>query len=102
MKKTLLILVLGAMLLGLGSCGDKKAGNVAVNSAASDSLKAIITQKDTEINDMMGTLNDIQEGFRQINEAENRVNIAKDGEGVNKKQQLKENIKFIADAMKRN
>ncbi|MCI6550624.1 MAG: hypothetical protein MR450_07180, partial [Prevotella sp.] len=59
-------------------------------------------QRDNEINDMMGTLNEIQEGFRQINEAENRVNIAKDGEGVNKASQIKENIRFIASTMKKN
>ena len=51
---------------------------------------------------MMGTLNDIEEGFRLINEAENRVALLKNGEGTNKKQNLKENIQFIAERMKQN
>src|SRR3712207_7011697 len=44
----------------------------------------------------------IQEGFHEINQAENRVSIVKDGEGTNKSQQIRENIKFISNAMKRN
>ena len=68
----------------------------------SDSLQKIIAQKDNEINDMMGTLNEIQEGFRLINEAENRVSLAKDGEGANKRQQLRENMQFIQQTMAKN
>ena len=51
---------------------------------------------------MMGTLNEIQEGFREINEAENRVDVVKDGEGTNKTKQIKENIRFISTTMKHN
>ena len=50
----------------------------------------------------MGTLNEIQEGFREINEAENRVTIAKDGERADKKQQIREDIQFISKQMARN
>lgn len=34
----------------------------------------------------MGTFNEVQEGLRQISDAENRVALAKAGEGVNSKQ----------------
>jgi chromosome segregation ATPase len=51
---------------------------------------------------MMGIMNEIQEGFQKINEAENRVSIVKDGEGANKAQQIRENIQFIAKTMKKN
>lgn len=67
-----------------------------------DSLQKIIAQRDNEINDMMATMNEIQEGFREISAAENRVSIAKDGEGANKAQQIRENIKFISGRMKEN
>ncbi len=82
----------------LTSCNDKKTEQRA--SAQSDSLNQVIAQKDTEINDMLTTLNDIQEGFQAINEAEGRVNIAK-GEG-NRSQQLKDNVAFIAQRMQEN
>lgn len=83
-------------------CSEKKNQPDLASIAQKDSLNDIIAQKDNEINDMLGTLNEIEEGFRQINEAENRVNLLKDGEGANKKQQLKENIQFIANRMKQN
>jgi len=67
-----------------------------------DSLERIIAQKDNEINDIMGVINEVQEGFRIISEAENRVNIVKDGEGTNKAQQIRDNIKFISNTMKKN
>jgi chromosome segregation ATPase len=51
---------------------------------------------------MMGTLNDIEEGFRQINEAEDRVSIAKDGEGANSADRIRENIQFIQSTMQQN
>ena len=38
-----------------------------------DSLNQIIAQKDNEINDMMTTLSDIEEGFCEISEAQDRV-----------------------------
>lgn len=88
-------------IVALTGCNQKKTVDLA-SLAKNDSLQNIIAQRDNEINDMMGTLNEIQEGFRQINEAENRVNIAKDGEGVNKASQIKENIRFIASTMKKN
>ena len=67
-----------------------------------DSLNTIISQKDTELNDMMSTLNDIEDGFRQINEAQNRVAIAKQGEGTSTKDRIRENMQFIQNTMKQN
>jgi hypothetical protein len=90
-------------LLVVTGCQEKK--NTPVDLAGieqNDSLQKIIAQRDNEINDMMATMNEIQEGFREISAAENRVSIAKDGEGANKAQQIRENIKFISGRMKEN
>ncbi len=89
-------------LVVLSACSEKKTAPNTANMEQTDSLQRIIAQRDSEINDMMGTLNDIQEGFREINEAENRLSIAKDGEGANRAAQIKENIRFIANTMARN
>ena len=100
MKKLLILAACG--VFALASCNqDKKS---ALNSAdvQNDSLRAIIDARDNEINDMMSTLNDIQQGFSDINAAENRVTIAKDGERADKAAQVKENIQFIAQRMKEN
>ena len=101
MKKLLLVACVAAFCL-TGCNNGKNNDSAAQNTAQADSLNGIIAQKDSEINDLMGTLNEIEEGFQQISEAEHRVSLAKDGEGVNKKQKLKEDIQFIADRMKQN
>lgn len=100
MKKFFLVACVAAFCLT--GCNNGKNDSAAQNTAQADSLNGIIAQKDSEINDLMGTLNEIEEGFQQISEAEHRVSLAKDGEGVNKKQKLKEDIQFIADRMKQN
>lgn len=101
MKKVLFAIVL-AGALGLVSCQDNSSKANDPNLERIDSLNRVISQKDNEINDMMSTLNDIQEGLRQISEAENRVTIMKDGESTNKTAQIQENIQFISNQMKRN
>ncbi len=100
MKKLLMVACVAAFCLT--SCNNGKNDAAVQNTAQADSLNGIIAQKDSEINDLMGTLNEIEEGFQQISEAEHRVSLAKDGEGVNKKQKLKEDIQFIANRMKQN
>lgn len=101
MKKLILIAALGVLMLA-GCKEEKKAAPNLVTIEKTDSLNNLLSQKDSEINDMLGTLNEIQDGFQQINDAEGRVELAKTGEGVNQKQQLKENIAFIAKKMKQN
>lgn len=101
MKEIMLTALTLAMLL-VTSCQEERKASVAVENSVADSLQKVIVQKDNEINDMMSTLSQIQEGFREIAEAENRVNIVKDGERTNKAQQIRENIAFISNTMKHN
>ena len=98
MKKVIYFACLIAF--ALTGCTQRKTSTAV--DPANDSLQQVIAQRASEINDMMVTLNEITEGFRQINEAENRVSIVKDGEGTNKRQQIKENIQFISNTMQRN
>lgn len=83
------------------ACDNKKSEDNA-NTEKTDSLTRIIAQKDNEINDMLSTLNEIQEGFRQISAAENRVTLAKDGETTNRASQIRNDMNFIAQTMKHN
>lgn len=98
MRKVLLMAC--CVLMALASCTDKKAQERA--AAQTDSLNQVVAQREAEINDMLGTLNEIQEGFNAINEAEGLVNIAKTGEGANRSKQLKENVALIAKRMEEN
>ena len=98
--RKLIVLALGGLMVASCNDGVKKVEQVALLQR--DSLEQIIAQKDNEINDMMTTLSDIEEGFREITEAQNRVTLAKEGEGTNTKLRIKENIQFIQSAMKQN
>jgi len=99
MKKLVIAALCGLIV---ASCNDgvKKAEQAALLQR--DSLEQIIAQKDNEINDMMTTLSDIEEGFREITEAQNRVTLAKEGEGTNTSQRIRENVQFIQSVMKQN
>ncbi|MBR5325047.1 MAG: hypothetical protein IKU49_00985 [Prevotella sp.] len=100
MKK---LIFFAACAMAVASCNNdavKKAELAATQQR--DSLEQIIAQKDNEINDMMTTLSDIEEGFREITEAQNRVTLAKQGEGTNTRQRITENMQFIQSAMKQN
>ncbi len=100
--KHLKLLVVALAAVSLAACGSREKSSDLANIEQSDSLQRIISQKDNEINDIMETFNQIQEGLREINEAENRVNIVKSGEGADKRHQIIENIQFISSTMKQN
>ena len=100
--KKLLFLAIGLTLITFMGCKeDRKVADVA-GFSQNDSLQKIIAQKDNEINDIMETFNQIEAGFKERNEAENRVSLMKDGEGANRRQQLVENVQFISATMKEN
>ncbi|MBR1402032.1 MAG: hypothetical protein IJ562_10745 [Prevotella sp.] len=99
MKKLLFVVICAA---GMIACTNEKPAPVMPDGGQNDSLQKIIEQKDNEINDIMGTLNEIQEGFREISEAEGRVSVAKGGERADKAQQIRENIQFISQRMAQN
>ena len=98
MKKVLLFVV---ALLSLTACNQKNGSESKLVQQA-DSLNRIIAQKDNEINDMIGTMNDIEEGFRAINAAEERVSVARQGEGSSAKERIQENMHFIKQTMQQN
>ena len=98
MKKVLLFVV---ALLSLTACNQKNGSESKLVQQA-DSLNRIIAQKDNEINDMIGTMNDIEEGFRAINAAEERVSVARQGEGSSAKERIQENMQFIKQTMQQN
>jgi len=99
MKKLLFVAM---CLMAVVACKQEVQQPVVPDGGQNDSLQHIIEQKDNEINDLVGTLYEIQEGFREINEAEKRVSVAKSGERADQAQQIRENIQFIADRMAKN
>lgn len=99
MRKLLFILM---CLVAVASCKQERTNADLTAERQRDSLNQIIAQRDNEINDMMATFNEIEEGFKEINEAEQRVSIAKQGEGASREQRIRENVQFIQSAMAQN
>lgn len=103
MRNRVISICFVSLALLLYGCKEYKAPVVNRPTVAKDdSLQQIISQRDTQINNMMATMNEIQEGFNEISEAENRVNLIQDDERADKASQIKEDIKFIADRMQQN
>ena len=99
MKK---IFFMAVVAICMTACTDNKKKQEAALAEQRDSLEQIIAQKDNEINDMVGTLNDIEEGFREITAAQGRVAVAQRGEGASSAARIKENMQFIQSTMQQN
>lgn len=87
----------------MGACHNGAKKQEDAFAAERDSLMQVISDKDTELNEIMGTVNEIQEGFRRINEAEGRITVNNgDMESEASKQVIRENMQYIQDAMAQN
>ena len=101
MKKLTVLFVCAAML---ASCDSFKGGNKDLK-AENDSLLMELTQRNAELDDMMGTFNEVQEGFRKINAAESRVDLQRGTiteNSASAKQQIASDIEFISKQMDEN
>lgn len=100
MKKIVLsVFCAGVLLSSCNNLGQNKESLQAQN----DSLMLEISNRDAELDEIMGAFNQIQEGFREINEAENRVDL-KGGtiESQSSAERIKEDIRFISTKLKSN
>jgi chromosome segregation ATPase len=100
MRKVFILLVCS---LAVVSCKDSvNTRQTADLSQKVDSLNRVNIQKDNEINDMLEAFNTIEEGFRAINEAQNRVTVERSGEGATSTERIRENIQFIQETLSQN
>lgn len=86
----------------LAACNDAPGNKGTKADNTVDSLIGVINQKDNELNDILNTFNEIQEGFRQINEAEGRVNIERANNEKSAKDDIMESLSFIKRTMEVN
>ncbi len=99
MRNLVCLLIVAATL---ASCGGASKRDLKIEN---DSLQVLLSQRDAELDDIMGTFNEIQEGFRQISDAENRVDLQRGNIGENAlsaKQQITSDIQFIKKQMEDN
>ena len=95
-KNILIVCGLAMMVVSCGPTKKELQANI-------DSLNVELTQANSEMENLMGILNEVQEGFQQINEAENRVNVNNtENAPANVKEQVKADLAFIQAKMKEN
>jgi chromosome segregation ATPase len=94
--------ILALSVMTLASCDQFGKGSEALTQER-DSLLQVLSQRDEEINDFMNCVNEVQDGFRRINEAEGRITIA-DGntENASSRTIIQENMQYIQQAMQQN
>ncbi len=97
MKKIVLLFM---CLVALASCGN--GAKEKELRERNDSLVAQLASRDAEIDAMMCAFNDVQEGFRQINEAENRVDLNNHAENASATALIQEDIRFITKQLQDN
>lgn len=99
--KKLIVLSLGAVAI-MASCDQGRTAQTL--QSQNDSLKVILSQRDAELDQILGTFNEIQDGFRRINEAEGRVDLQRDvnGENMTATQRIKDDLKLITETMAQN
>lgn len=99
--KKIIIMVLGVMTLTACNYGKMQEENDAAQHII-DSLKAANNSQAAELDEMMDMINQVNEGFRIIKEAEGRVDVTDGNIEGDRKVQIAENMAFIQQTMQQN
>lgn len=97
MRKSIVFIFSLAALLAACNDGPKREQLVG----EIDSLRNVIVERDASLDEMIATINVVEEGFRSINEAQGRININTAGLEKNA-DRLKENFAFISNTLTKN
>ena len=87
----------------LASCGQNSAEYKKLK-AENDSLRIENTKSNAEMDEILGTLNDVEADIQSIRDAENYLNIQQQKGDLNKsnREQIKENMQLISETLKKN
>jgi predicted RNase H-like nuclease (RuvC/YqgF family) len=98
MKKLFFVSLACAALLSAcnGGSSDKEL------KAQNDSLMVALENSNAQLDEIMGAFNEVQEGFRQINEAEGRVDLSGDAITEGSADKVKDDIRFISEKLQSN
>ena len=103
MKKILFAVLLAAVMCG---CSDKKGSSgSSADDDDNDSIQILLEENEqlrNEQDELLSTLNEIQEGFREINEAQGRLSINRQREGANTRERIREDMKYIQETLAQN
>ena len=102
MKKIAFLLIAAVGMGLISSCETKKEKENAVEITTADSRQQILSQKEGELSDMVSTLNESQDGFRKINEAQGRISVERQKGEQNQKAAIIEDMQVIQHTMRLN
>ena len=99
-------IILGCLCLGmLASCNVKSSDEYKKLQAERDSLLQLNSVGNTEITDLMSIINEVEENFNQIKEAEKYLTVESKAKGElskDAKTRIKDNFQMINDILKKN
>lgn len=98
MKKIILSIVAVAALLSSCQDGPKREQLISQN----DSLQAVIASRDADLEEMLYTINRVEEGFRAINEAQGRINLDAVGSEKSRTESIENDFAYINETLQRN
>lgn len=98
MKKYLILIMAATAMFVSCQNGTKQKALISQN----DSLQAVIAERDAALNEMISTINAVEEGFRAINEAQGRINLNSATSEVSRKETLQNDILFIHETLAKN
>ena len=99
MKKLLYLAVIAMTMI---ACQEKKQDAESAAQATIDSLKAVNANQAQELEEFMGLIDQVNEGFRLIKEAEGRIDVRDAGVEKGNTQHITEDMEFIQQTMKQN
>ncbi|MBO4907012.1 MAG: hypothetical protein J5486_08285 [Bacteroidaceae bacterium] len=90
-------------VLALTACNMNNKGEVSAEQQKIDSLNNVNATMQQQMDEMMTTINEVQEAFQHINEAEGRIAIANaNPESGSSRESMRENLLFIQQTMEDN
>ncbi|MCD8193859.1 MAG: hypothetical protein LUD74_04805 [Tannerellaceae bacterium] len=99
MKKLVAILACAGALV---SCGQNSAEYKKLK-IENDSLKLENARNNSEMNEVLSILNDVETDIQAIREAENYLNYQQQGElGLSTREEIRQNMTLISETLKRN
>lgn len=99
MKKLLYLAVIAMTMI---ACQEKKQDAESAAQATIDSLKAVNANQAQELEEFMGLIDQVNEGFRLIKEAEGRIDVRDASVEKGNTQHITEDMEFIQQTMKQN
>ena len=101
MKKIVMIALMAVVMCG---CSEKRSGSNS-DSDQDEAIEALQRENEelrNEQDELLATINEIEDGFREINEAQGRLTIDRRGEGADARERIRENMQYIQETMAQN